>query len=230
MSNPQSRVNKDFNLFNKDTVPVDTYGVCRQLAPEAETVSTDRLLSQNNLEQTIQSEGVHEPVHLEEGRNVRTSEGASIDAGHMNTNAEKDLSNIVKQNIVTSKRSKSSSHVLYDIKKPTMKTDIRQRMSKRKRKQAKVWKAISAVHKLAKKIHKHKHPRHKVSANSFINQFANLACIANGELNDIHPLAFAAGGYGPNPNILNHKQSMEASDHEKFELAMTEEMDNLVKK
>ena len=117
------------------------------------------------------------------------SEGTTLVAGHMNTNAEKDLNNKVKQNIVTSKRSKSSSRVLYDVTKPTVKTHRGQRISKRKRKQAQTWAAISAVHKLANKIHNHKHSRHKISTNSIINQFANLACIANGELNDIHPLA-----------------------------------------
>ena len=97
------------------------------------------------------------------------NEGASLEAGHKNTNADKDLINIVKQNIVTSKRSKSSSRVLYDVTKPTVKTHIGQRMSKRKSKQAEVWAAISAVHKLAKKFHKSKYSRHKVSTNSFIN-------------------------------------------------------------
>ena len=107
--------------------------------------------------------------------------------------------------MVTSKRSKSSLRVLYDVTKPTVKIHIGQRISKRKRKQAKVWAPISDVHKLANKIHISNNSRHKVRPNSFINQFANLACLTNGELSDIHPLAFAARGHGPNPNILNHK-------------------------
>ena len=48
-------------------------------------------------------------------------------------------------------------------------------------------------------------------------------------MKNIRPLAFAVDGHGPNPNVLNHKQAMEASDREQFELVMTEEMDNLVK-
>ena len=96
MSNPQSRVNKYCNLFNKDTVPIDTYGLCRQPAPEAETVSKDHMLSQNNLEQTVQSERAYKSTHLEGCGNFKVNEGASLDVGHMNTNAEKDLSNIVK--------------------------------------------------------------------------------------------------------------------------------------
>ena len=65
MSNPQSRVNKDCNLFNKDIVSVDKYRVHRQLVPQVETVLIDRLLSQNNLEDTIQSEEAYNIVHLE---------------------------------------------------------------------------------------------------------------------------------------------------------------------
>ena len=101
-------------------------------------------------------------------------------------------------------------------------------MSKRKRKQAEIWAATSAAHKLAKKIHQNKHSRHKFSKKSFINQFTNLVCLTSDEFNDIHSLTFAAGCHGSNQNILNHKQSIEASDHEPFELAMSEEMDNLV--
>ena len=50
----------------------------------------------------------------------------------MNTNAEKDLSNIVKQNDETPKRRKSSSRILYDVTEPTVKTHIGQRMSQKK--------------------------------------------------------------------------------------------------
>ena len=32
--------------------------------------------------------------------------------------------------------------------------------------------------------------------------------------NDTHPLAYAAGGLGPNPNILNHDAAMKAVDNE----------------
>ena len=102
--------------MNKYDESEDTYEVCQQLAPGAETVLTDRLISRTNLDQTIQSEGVHEPVHLEEGGNVRTTEGATSVAVQVNKNVDNDLSNIVKQNIVTSKRIKSTTHVLYDVK------------------------------------------------------------------------------------------------------------------
>ena len=50
LSNPQSRDRKDFNLKDKDTNTVDTYGVCHQLAPVTKTVSTSRLLRKINLE------------------------------------------------------------------------------------------------------------------------------------------------------------------------------------
>ena len=56
--------------------------------------------------------------------------------------------------------------------------------------------------------------RHNVSTNSFIDQFASLVCLTNGEFDDIHQLSFATGSHDPKQNILNHKQAMEASDHE----------------
>ena len=90
------------------------------------------MLSKRNLDQTIESEGAAERIHLEEGGNFKVNEGSTKISGHMNTDAEKDLSNIVKQNIETSKRRKSSSRVLYDVTKPTLKTHIGHRMSKRK--------------------------------------------------------------------------------------------------
>ena len=101
MLNPQSRERKDCNLNIKYTDTVDTYGVWHQLAPVSETVSTSRLLIQNNLKQTIQSEGSSKQISLEGGEQFKTPEGATEVAGHMNTTAEKDSNNIVKQNIVT---------------------------------------------------------------------------------------------------------------------------------
>ena len=96
MSNPQSRDRKDCNLKDKDTNTVDIYGVYHQLAPVVEKVSTSRLLRKMSLEQTIQSKGVHEEVHLEEGGNFRTPEGATLVAGQVKKSTDKDFSNIVK--------------------------------------------------------------------------------------------------------------------------------------
>ena len=45
--------------------------------------------------------------------------------------------------------------------------------------------------------------------------------------NDTHPLAYAAGGLGPNPNILNHDAAMKAVDNDKFEISMAEELDKM---
>ena len=96
MSNPQSRERKDCNLIDKDTNLVDIYGVCYQLAPGAEIVSTSRLLSKNNLEQTIESEGFHGNLHLREGGNFKTPKRTTLVARQVNISDEKDLSNIVK--------------------------------------------------------------------------------------------------------------------------------------
>ena len=38
--------------------------------------------------------------------------------------------------------------------------------------------------------------------------------------NNTHPLAYAAGGLGPNPNILDHDAAMKAVDSDKFEISM----------
>ena len=57
MSNPQSRDTTVFELKDKDIDTVNTYGVRHQLSPVSKPVSTSRLLSKSNLEQTIQSEG-----------------------------------------------------------------------------------------------------------------------------------------------------------------------------
>ena len=54
-----------------------------------------------------------------------------------------------------------------------------------------------------------------------------LATLQNGEHKDTHPLAFAAGCMGPNPNILNHRDAMRASDSSMFMDSMDEEMENL---
>ena len=45
--------------------------------------------------------------------------------------------------------------------------------------------------------------------------------------NDTHPLAYAAGGLGPNPNILNHDAAMKAVDSDKFEIYMAEKLDKM---
>ena len=41
----------------------------------------------------------------------------------------------------------------------------------------------------------------------FLAHYENIN-IMDGEHNDIHHLAFAAGGLGPNPNILSHGEAM----------------------
>ena len=123
-SYPLPRVTKDCNLKDKNSVAVDTYGVCDLLAPVPETVSTSRLLRKRKFKQTIESEGDDEKLHLEEVGGLMLSKRETEVADHGNTDAETDLSNIVKQNIVTSKRRELVSRVLYDVTKSTVKTHI----------------------------------------------------------------------------------------------------------
>ena len=99
--------------------------------------------------------------------------------------------------------------MIFDVTKLTIKRHKHQRISTRKVKQADIRVALVSVHKLARKNHKNKNSRHKASSTQFSNQFDNLACLQNSECNDIHALAFDAGGQGSNPNILKHKQAME---------------------
>ena len=47
------------------------------------------------------------------------------------------------------------------------------------------------------------------------------------QINDTHPLAYAAGGQGPNPNILNHDDAMRALDSKEFEASMGEEIERM---
>ena len=96
-SNSQSRDTKVCKLNDKDTDKGNIYRVCHQLAPETLPVSTSHLLSKINLKKSVQSERSSEQTCLEEGGQLKAAEGATNVAEHMNTNDEKDLSNIVKQ-------------------------------------------------------------------------------------------------------------------------------------
>ena len=44
------------------------------------------------------------------------------------------------------------------------------------------------------------------------------------QINKLYPLAFAAGGLGPNSNILSHSEAMAAVDKDSVEDSMNEEM------
>ena len=100
------RVAKDYNLKVKDAEAVNTYGVCDHLTAVVEIVSASHLLRKIKFKQTIEYEGADEKLHLEESGRFVTSKKAAEVAGHVKTDVEKDLSNIVKQNIETSKRIK----------------------------------------------------------------------------------------------------------------------------
>ena len=56
-----------------------------------------------------------------------------------------------------------------------------------------------------------------------------LSELTGNQCNDVHPLAYAAGSQGANPNILSHDQAMKAVDKDKFELSMVEELDYFFK-
>ena len=98
------------------------------------------------------------------------------------------------------------------------------RYSKRVRKQAKARSALLSLHNLAESLHKNKETRMGITTEKIFAHHATINMV-DGEYNDTHPLAFAAGGLGPNPNILNHSEAMAAVDKVNFEESMTEEME-----
>ena len=62
-----------------------------------------------------------------------------------------------------------------------------------------------------------------------ITQYTHLSILTGSQINDTHPLAFAAGTLGPNPNILNYDEAMKLLDADKFKDLMAEEMDTISK-
>mgnify|MGYP001256284380 CR=1 FL=1 len=96
--------------------------------------------------------------------------------------------------------------------------------TKRVRKQAKVRSALLSLHKLVERIHEDDEAKMCQTTEKFLAHHANIN-IMDGEHNDTHPLAFAAGGLGPNPNILSHGEAMAVVDKENSEESMSEEME-----
>ena len=100
----------------------------------------------------------------------------------------------------------------------------RQKIVKRNRNQTKRFVAMISM---AKNIHKYKRTRHIKTAENFLDSFANLSIIDGHQSNGTHPLVYAAGGQGPNPNVFTHNAAMKAVDREKFEISMGEELDKM---
>ena len=63
-----------------------------------------------------------------------------------------------------------------------------------------------------------------VKLQNFLDHHADISMLYGNQLNNLHPLAFAAGGLGFNPNILSYGRSIAAVDKEAFEESMNEEM------
>ena len=61
------------------------------------------------------------------------------------------------------------------------------------------------------------------TTSSYFSQHVILATV-DGEINDIHPFAFFAGGLGPNSNILSYGEAMSIGDTYLFEESMEEEI------
>ena len=78
----------------------------------------------------------------------------------------------------------------------------RKEILKRDRKQIERYTAMLSM---ATNIHNDKCSRLNISTSTALAKFAYLSVIDGQQINDTHPLAYAAGGQGPNPNILNHE-------------------------
>ena len=76
---------------------------------------------------------------------------------------------------------------------------------------------------MAKNMYKCKHTRHGKTAENCLDIFANPSIIDGNQHNTTHPLAYDAGGLGPNHNILSHDAAMKSVDSDKFEIFMIEE-------
>ena len=61
--------------------------------------------------------------------------------------------------------------------------------------------ALIALDNLAKDIHKHDSMKLGQTTECFLAHHANISMLDGDQMNEIHPLAFAAGGLGPDPNI-----------------------------
>ena len=165
---------------------------------------------------------------------ITTTEGVQR-TQHMNTRkASRDLSKMLlkTRNIPNKKnRNRRSNSYVLDPTKRTERTHQQQRISKRKRSpSSKVQNALTALHKTAKRISKGQYTRQKKVTDSLFTHYAHISCLVGDQMNDQHPLAFAAGGQGSNPNILNHRDAMRAMDKNMFNESMEEEMNNLTNK
>ena len=151
--------------------------------------------------------------------------------------ATEGAKNLAQQGDTNVSKPRKQSTLVFDATKDTVKTHSSQRITSRKRKRAKPRSALltsnnhayTSMCKRETKFHKHKGARHRMRTAAYIFSFANLSKLSNGEYNDTHPLAFAAGNLTANPNILGHRDAMKAGDAECFHESMKEEMGNCQK-
>ena len=194
--------------------PVDS-AVEIQLATGSDSVTVSRKIKRRS-EEIIISEGATDDIYEE--RSFTATEGAQS-APSLQLDASKDLSRMIKR--ISKTKPKQTSYK-FDATKSIKRTSSKQRISKRVRKQTKLSSALVALHDLAKDIHKH--DRHKLdqTIECFLSHHADISILDGDQLNELHPLAFVAGGLGPNPNILSHGEAMAAVDKDSFEESMNE--------
>lgn len=98
------------------------------------------------------------------------------------------------------------------------------RISKRVRKETKVQTSLLALHNLAVVMHNHDKIQLGQTTEYFLAHHTHLSSLDGDQINEICHLAFAAGGYGPNPNISSQREAMATVDKETFEESMDEEI------
>lgn len=127
---------------------------------------------------------------------------------------------------VQQKRTRSGGYV-QDPTKPSRASGIR--VSKRmKRPSAKVKQAIrDSMYALAAKLRSTKpHLRCRLTFQETLDRIMDVSAIANGEINETHPLLYAASA---NPNILTHREAKKADDWDDFQASMKDEIGRMKK-
>ena len=69
-----------------------------------------------------------------------------------------------------------------------------------------------------------------ILTSDYFANYASLHSLDGNQLNDTHPLAYAAGKTESNPNILSHSRAMKAPDQDLFIQAMVQELTKMNKK
>ena len=109
-------------------------------------------------------------------------------------------------------------------------TPARRKRARRISKRLLRQKRLTALAQMAEHLHQDPIECLKVTVSDYFATFASLNLLDNNQINQTHPLAYAAGKTSANPNILSHSKAMKAPDKDLFIQAMVQELLNMNKK